>query len=172
MPRSVGVAPWSLSRWPRSCSSAAVINAASAPADSARVADCSACSRCVTGSPEYIRPPLASNNAQMSGMVRAMSARCGSPRQGIGLQVGETLHRFLYAFLVTQARVLDSAEGGRLQAITGHFAHVNAADIQFADEARDPIKAVGADRGRQAIVGGVRDRDCVVDGLEADDGRN
>src|SRR5882757_3656101 len=172
MPRSVGVAPWSLSRWPRSCSSAAAINAASAPADSASVADCSACSRCVTGSPEYMRPPLASNNAQMSGMVRAMSARCGSPRQGIGLHVGETLHRFLHAFLVAEARILDAAERREFQTITGHLAYVDASDVQFADQARDPIKAVGAHGGRQAIVGGVRDRDGVVDGLEADDGGN
>src|SRR5664279_886345 len=139
MPRCVGVSPWSLSMCPRSCNSAAAISAAFAPDDSASAAVCSACSSCVTGSPEYMRPPLASNNAQMSGMLRAMSGRRSSPWQGIGLHVGETLHRFLHAFLVAEARILDAAKGRQFQAIPGHFAHVDAADDQFADETRDPV---------------------------------
>src|SRR5450755_369399 len=136
MPRCVGVSPWSLSMCPRSCNSEAVINAASAPDDSASAAVCSACSSCVTGSPEYMRAPLASNSAQMSGMLRAMSGRRGLPRQGVGLHVGETLHRFLHAFLVTEARILDAPKGRQFQAIAGHLAHVDAADDQFAHKTR------------------------------------
>src|SRR5450631_1340634 len=172
MPHCVGVSPWSLSMCPRSCNSAAVISEASAPADSANAAVCNACSSWVTGSPEYMRPPLASNSAQMSGMVNAMIARRGSPRQGIGLHIGEALHRFLHAFLVAQARILDAAERREFQAITGHLAHVDATDDEFADKARDPVQAIGADGGGQPVVGRVGDRNRVVDGLEANDRRN
>ena len=38
----------------------------------------------------------------------------------------EALHRFLHAFLVAEARVLDAAEGRELEAVAGHLAHVDA----------------------------------------------
>src|SRR6476469_5900027 len=51
-----------------------------------------------------------------SRVMQPRAIRSGSlPRQRIGFQVGETLHRFLHAFLVTQAGVLDAAEGRELE---------------------------------------------------------
>ena len=56
-------------------------------------------------------------------------ARIRSPGQRVGLGVGEALHRFLHAFLVAQARVLDAAEGRELQAVARDLADVDRADI-------------------------------------------
>src|SRR5260221_8569271 len=117
--------------WPRSCRSAAVISAASAPAACASVAVCSACSSWVTGSPLYMRSPLAANTPQMSSMLSAIAVADALPWQRVGLGVGEALHCFLHAFLVAQARILDPAERRQFQAITRDLAHVDAAHVEF-----------------------------------------
>src|SRR5215469_4425121 len=168
MPRSVGVSPWSLSRWPTSCRSAAVIVAAQAPAASASVAHWSACSSCVTGSPEYILSPLASNRAQMSGIVSAIE----SPRKRIRLDVGKALHRLLDAFLVAEPRVLDPAKRSQLEPVARHFAHVDGSNLQLRDQARDVIQTIRAYGGGEPVVGRIGDGDRVVDGRETDHRRD
>src|SRR5271165_7027527 len=74
------------------------------------------------------------------------------PGQRIGLRVAVALHRFEYALLVAQPRVLD------------------AADLELADEAGDQVHPIGAERGGQSVGGAVGDADRLVHGLEADHG--
>src|SRR5215472_4329933 len=168
IPRSVGVSPWSLSKWPMSCSNAAVIVAASAPAVWASVAHCNACSSWVTGSPEYILSPFASNRAQMSGIVSAIE----SPWKRIRLDVGKALHRLLDAFLVAEPRVLDPAKRSQLEPVARHFAHVDGSNLQLRDQARDVIQAIRAHGGGEPVVGRIGDGDRVVDGRETDHRRD
>src|SRR5262249_58676124 len=58
--------PRSLTRCRTSCSSAAAISGAEAPADSAAVAHWSAWASCVTRSPPYCRPPPPSKSSRIS----------------------------------------------------------------------------------------------------------
>src|SRR4051794_22016742 len=89
------------------------------------------------------------------------------PWQRIRLHIREALHGFLNAFLVAETRVLDAAERGELQAIAGHLADVDRADVELAHKARDVVQPVGAYRGRQPVGGSVRDADRLVDVAEA-----
>src|SRR6185437_8307054 len=162
MPRAVGVSPWSLSRWPRSCSRAAVTSAASAPARSAECAVCNACSSCVTGSPAYILPPPRSNSKRMPGRVsatiRSVALRSGSPWQRVRLDVGKAFHRFLHTFLVPEPRIFDAAERGKFETVAGDLAHVDAADVELGHQARDVVETVRAHRRRKSIVGRIGHR--------------
>src|SRR5205823_12055107 len=74
-----------------------------------------------------------------------------SPRQRVRLHVGKAFHRFLHAFLVAQSGILDPAERRQLESIARHFAHVDRADVELSDEARDVVQAIGAYRRRQAV---------------------
>src|SRR6476646_2430399 len=166
MPRAVGVSPWSLSKWPRSCSRAAVTSAASAPASSAEWAVCNACSSWVTGSPAYMRPPRRSNSERMPGSVsatiRSVAMRAALPWQRIRLHIGKAFHRFLHAFLVSEPGIFDASERGKFETVAGHLAHVDAADIELGHQARDVVEPVRAHRRRQSVVGRIGDRDRLV----------
>src|SRR5208282_2527258 len=67
------------------------------------------------------------------------------PGQRIGLRVAVALHRFEYALLVAQPRVLDAAERRHLQAVARNLAHIHAADLELADEAGDQVHPIGAE---------------------------
>src|SRR4029450_4346060 len=112
-----------------------------------------------------IPPPMMTARAWVGTVTEP--PRSG-PGQRVGLHVGEALHRLEHALLVAQSGVLDPAEGGALEAIAGHLAHVHRAHLEPAPEARDPVAAVRADRGGQPIGRGVGDPDRLLDVAEAD----
>src|SRR5580765_2469915 len=109
------------------------------------------------------------------GSGRPFGFGCGGrsdPWQRVGLGVREALHRLLHAFFVPQAGVLDAAEGRQLEPVAGHLAHVDAADLQFGDEAGNVIEPVRADGRRQTVGRAVADADRLVDVRERDDRRD
>src|SRR5436190_16966110 len=100
------------------------------------------------------------------------AAASSGPGQRVGLQVGEALDRFLDAFLVAEARVLDAAERRQLEPVARHLAHVDSADVELGNEAGDVVEPVGAHRRRQAVGGAVRDPNRFVDIAEGHDRRD
>jgi hypothetical protein len=105
-----------------------------APSASPSAAVCSACCSCVTGSPLYCSPPRLERKFDVV-KAQHVNSTASIPGERVGFEVGEALDRLLHPFLIAQARVLDAAEGRELQAVAGHFAHVDGADVQLADEA-------------------------------------
>ena len=72
-PCCVGVCPKSCSRWPRSCSKAAVMSALPRTGLLGQVRGLQCMPSWVTGSPSYCSWPLASNTPTMSSIVRLMA---------------------------------------------------------------------------------------------------
>src|SRR5437879_7644771 len=88
--------------------------------------------------------PQTRSDTPASRLSSVCISASGSPRQRIRLDVGKAFHRLLHAFLVPQSRILDPAERRQFEAIAGHLADVDRADVQFGDEPRDVVQTIRA----------------------------
>src|SRR6185369_6893610 len=111
MPRAVGVSPCRFSKWPRSCSSAAVTRKSPASSPSASCAAWSACCSCETPSPLYAMWPWSRKSFSMSPNDRLMGLLGGS-------EVGPRLvdaGGVLQAAAAQLAGLLEDRVGGRAE---------------------------------------------------------
>src|SRR5215471_13183047 len=103
----------------------------------ARVSSCTCALSNALRSGERLVSPSAARSAGGRGLFIARRNLFDLPWQRVRLRIGEAFHRFLYAFLVAQSRVLDAAEGRELEAITRDLAHVDGADVELRHASGD-----------------------------------
>ena len=84
--------------------------------------------------------------------VIVITRRSGGPRERVGFDVGEKLHRFSHTFFDRVSAVFDAAKGRGFNPVARLFPYVASANVQTVDVSNRTVQVVGANTRRQAKI--------------------
>ena len=79
--------------------------------------------------------------------VIVITRRSGGPRERVGFDVGEKLHRFSHTFFDRVSAVFDAAERRHLNPVSGLFPNIAGPHIQAVDIGDCAVQIIGTHAG-------------------------